>query len=347
MAQKAETCFSCGAALDESRRRPRRRLPWPDLILFGVIAALLAIWWFGWLAGPSANQPSLLAQRASATARQEAASTAVETPTATPPPPAPTFTATATPPPTPTLAPTPVRHKVEAGDTLELIAGRYGSTIKDIAEANGLGADGFIRVGQELIVPVSGPSGGAGPTATPAGGTLVYRVQPGDTIESIAMRFGSQIDWIVQANRLANPDRLAVGQALLVPLTPRTPTPSATATPAPIATFTPKTCFSAPALLAPADGGSVTGGGEVLLRWASAGLLAADQWYVVTLKVTATDMAVAPYWTKGTTWRLSSDFRPQGQAAEFTWQVQVVAGVPGKTVQPLSPPSPPRRFTWQ
>lgn len=47
-------------------------------------------------------------------------------------------------------------HRVRAGDTLGHIAARYGTTVRLIQRANGLGS-AFIRAGQSLTVPLDGP----------------------------------------------------------------------------------------------------------------------------------------------------------------------------------------------
>ncbi len=44
-----------------------------------------------------------------------------------------------------------------------------------------------------------------------------HRVQPGETLTSIAEQFGSTVPAIVAANRLANPDQIAADQILVVP----------------------------------------------------------------------------------------------------------------------------------
>lgn len=51
----------------------------------------------------------------------------------------------------------------------------------------------------------------------PADGEVEYIVQPGDTLMSIAQRFDVTMDEIIEANNLTDPDRLDVGQVLIIP----------------------------------------------------------------------------------------------------------------------------------
>ena len=46
-------------------------------------------------------------------------------------------------------------HVVEWGETLELIAARYGVTVEAVMAANGLTDPDFVYVGQRLIIPAS------------------------------------------------------------------------------------------------------------------------------------------------------------------------------------------------
>ena len=56
-------------------------------------------------------------------------------------------------------------------------------------------------------------------------------IQPGDTLTVIARRFGSTVEAIVEANAIADPNEIAVGQVLFIPTTspPPSPTPATTA----------------------------------------------------------------------------------------------------------------------
>jgi LysM repeat protein len=356
VAQKARTCFFCGGSLEEAPRR-RRSIRWADVVLFAVIGGILLFWWFrspgapaiqdaagGDAAGPvvaETTTPDVLAELVEAPPTATASATPPIEATAV-------VSATAAVTPSPTVPAGPVRHTVKSGDTVLSIAAIYGATAKDIISANGLSGDGFLRVGQELLIPVAGPSGGPGPTATPQGGTLVYTVQAGDTISLIASRFGSTMEWIFAANNLKPDAILHIGQSLLVPQSNITPTPTPTANVSPSPTPTQGLPFSAPALLLPADGAVITSGREILLSWTSVGTLAKDQWYVVTLQTPGSPGAIAPFWTKGSSWRVPVDFKPSGRApAVVVWQVQVLTGSPGNPGGPASPPSASRRFKWE
>ena len=48
-------------------------------------------------------------------------------------------------------------------------------------------------------------------------GAIVHVVQAGETLGAIAARYDTTVAALVEANRLENPDRLAIGQRLLIP----------------------------------------------------------------------------------------------------------------------------------
>jgi len=103
----------------------------------------------------------------------------------------------------------PVYHVVQWGETLTRIAIRYGTTVWAIAQANGLRNINYIRLGQALLIPVPGP--------LPLPGPRTYMVQHGDTLYSVAWRFGTTVWAIVQANGLWNPNYIYIGQRLIIP----------------------------------------------------------------------------------------------------------------------------------
>jgi LysM repeat protein len=100
-------------------------------------------------------------------------------------------------------------YVVRRGDTLYSIARRYGTTYQALAALNGLRYPYTIYVGQRLVVS------GSGTTVPPSG--RVHVVQPGDTLYSLALRYGTTPWAIAEANGLWNLNFIYVGQRLVIP----------------------------------------------------------------------------------------------------------------------------------
>lgn len=103
-------------------------------------------------------------------------------------------------------------HVVERGDTLSRIAAGFGTTTEALVQANGLASADRIYVGQRLVIPGGGSATPASPSTTG-----YYVVQAGDNVSSIAVRHAVTAWAIVQANHLANPNFIYVGQRLVIP----------------------------------------------------------------------------------------------------------------------------------
>lgn len=86
------------------------------------------------------------------------------------------------------------------------------------------GAGNPVHAATTMTAPPTTPTA----TVTPEG--IRYTVRSGDTLSSIARLFGTTVGAIVQANGLANPDALRIGQMLIIPVA-ATPTAIATITP--------------------------------------------------------------------------------------------------------------------
>ena len=102
-------------------------------------------------------------------------------------------------------------HVVKPGETLYSIAQRYGVPLDKLAIANNITNPSLVRVGQRLTIP-SGDSAGSS-----AGARRVHVVQKGETLTSIAARYGVTPQQIRQANNLQDPRLLMVGQQLVIP----------------------------------------------------------------------------------------------------------------------------------
>jgi cell wall-associated NlpC family hydrolase len=111
----------------------------------------------------------------------------------------------------------PERYVVQPGDTLTSIAQRFGLAVAQIVALNGLSDADAIVAGTSLRLSRAGSPAAQRPTAP---GTIPtstsYQVQPGDTLYSIARRFGVAPQEVVAANRLESPDRIVAGMTLRV-----------------------------------------------------------------------------------------------------------------------------------
>jgi len=106
-------------------------------------------------------------------------------------------------------------HVVQPGETLYSIAWAYGVGVYDLASANNIVNPNLIYAGQSLVIP--GGYGYAPPPYAPPSGAYVYVVQPGDTMYSIAARYGTTVWAITQANNLSDPNWIYAGQRLVIP----------------------------------------------------------------------------------------------------------------------------------
>jgi len=108
-------------------------------------------------------------------------------------------------------------HTVSYGETLYSIGRYYGVNPYAIARANNLYNPNYIYAGQVLYIP-SG-SGYPGPGYPPGGnqGGVYHKVSWGETVSSIARRYGTSVWAITQANGLQNPNCIYAGQVLYIP----------------------------------------------------------------------------------------------------------------------------------
>lgn len=108
-------------------------------------------------------------------------------------------------------------HIVQEGDTLFSLANRYSVSVQAIMEANGISdPDIELQAGSTLVIPIESLTGdqtSASETTAPE----TYTVQPGDTLVTIAQRFGVTVEALIATNDLANPEMLGVGQVLTLP----------------------------------------------------------------------------------------------------------------------------------
>jgi membrane-bound lytic murein transglycosylase D len=97
-------------------------------------------------------------------------------------------------------------YTVRRGDTLWEIAQKHGTTVDRLCSLNGMGSRSRIYPGQKIAVPgLSSASGG------------VHKVRRGDTLWSIAQKYGMTVEEICQANSITANTRIYPGQSLDIP----------------------------------------------------------------------------------------------------------------------------------
>lgn len=97
--------------------------------------------------------------------------------------------------------------QVKRGQTLSAIAARHGTSVARLARINNLADPDLIVAGQRLRVP--GRGGGSGRTS--------HTVRAGETLSSIAARYGASISAIARVNNIDNPNFIFAGQHLSIP----------------------------------------------------------------------------------------------------------------------------------
>jgi len=162
----------------------------------------------------------------SQTGQPSGAATPVPLTQGSPMPPAAASLSTSTPPAAASKAPasaaTPVRsasdssYVIQRGDTLAKIATRYGVTVKQLTDLNGIKNPNMIVPGQTLKIPGTTTTAPAA-TSAPSGSQKTYTVQAGDNLAGIAAKFGVTIQALQQTNNLSNPDQIYTGQILKIP----------------------------------------------------------------------------------------------------------------------------------
>ncbi len=120
-------------------------------------------------------------------------------------------------------------HVVRRGQTLAGIAKANGIRARELAEANGLSLNKRLRVGTELIIPID-PRAKAAPVRRAARNTaaskpgadlkdrpvrITYRIKPGDTLATIASRYGTTVKDLQSWNELRG-TRIAAGRTLTI-----------------------------------------------------------------------------------------------------------------------------------
>ncbi|MDQ3928303.1 MAG: LysM peptidoglycan-binding domain-containing protein [Chloroflexota bacterium] len=124
-------------------------------------------------------------------------------------------------------------YVVQPGDSLSVVAQRFGVTREALAAANGISPSSYLYVGQVLNIPggqqqqpapaqptatsVPPTATSSAPAATPdPSKPLTHTVQRGENLSGIAAKYSTTVEALMSANNIANPSLLYSGQVLTI-----------------------------------------------------------------------------------------------------------------------------------
>lgn len=106
-----------------------------------------------------------------------------------------------------------MRYTIQSGDTLSEIAQRYNTTVNELVRLNNIQNPNMIYANETLLIPTKNNSISTGSDDK---NNTIYIVQRGDTLYSIAKRFNTTVQNIVNNNGISNPNLIYPGQRLII-----------------------------------------------------------------------------------------------------------------------------------
>lgn len=102
-------------------------------------------------------------------------------------------------------------YEIKMGDTIAIIASRFGITVRDILDVNPSVVPEKLHIGQVICIP---------PPMTlepPCPSLNYYVIQAGDTLAAIARVFNTTVQRLMEANPGINPNALNINQVICIP----------------------------------------------------------------------------------------------------------------------------------
>lgn len=106
-----------------------------------------------------------------------------------------------------------IYYTVQRGDTLWAIARKYGTTIQEIAQMNGIKNVNLIYPGEVLRIHTNSNVPGSESNGV---GKTYYTIKRGDTLWGISRRYGTTVQNLVSWNNIQNPNLIYPGQRLII-----------------------------------------------------------------------------------------------------------------------------------
>lgn len=100
-------------------------------------------------------------------------------------------------------------YVVKQGDSLYSIADAFGLSLETLQSANAISDPATLFIGRRLIIPG---------TDAELGELDFHVLEPGETVASLALRFGQSPAVLARLNRWVNPGRLVIGHSVVMPV---------------------------------------------------------------------------------------------------------------------------------
>ncbi|MEE1282404.1 MAG: LysM peptidoglycan-binding domain-containing protein [Acutalibacteraceae bacterium] len=100
---------------------------------------------------------------------------------------------------------TTIYYTIEPGDTIWGIAQYFGTTVDELLRYNNIQDMNRIHPGQQIHIPTKMMTA-----------PKWYAVRPGDTLYTISLRYGLDINDIIDNNNLVNPNTIYPGQLIML-----------------------------------------------------------------------------------------------------------------------------------
>jgi len=101
---------------------------------------------------------------------------------------------------------TPSTYKIKSGDTLSEIASKYGTTVKNLQNLNGIKNPNNIQAGKTIKL-----------SGSPSPSYKSYKIKSGDTLSGIASKNQTTVAKLQSINSISNPNKIYAGQTIKVP----------------------------------------------------------------------------------------------------------------------------------
>lgn len=110
-------------------------------------------------------------------------------------------------------------YVVQKGDSLSKIARKYNTSVAKIMSANSM-SNSNIRIGKKIKIPAAGsvnPKLAVSNAPISIDGKLTHKVERGETLGGIAIKYGVSTKSLMEANRITDPRKLRADQILVIP----------------------------------------------------------------------------------------------------------------------------------